>query len=187
VTAVKWVDYSGAIPILLPLGIKQHWNGFYLPSDPAAGRIPDLELSDANYDIYDDFDFEHPKTDYDRAGALAGISPVQLIPVGTGHGVVFAAEMDRLTWWSGLSMLVNGGVLPDLARLNQIDWSRELELDIVEPGHFLMNACDHGADEDGMDFLEVTLLPGRYVIEYGRYGWHADDPYLVLFRFVRVQ
>jgi hypothetical protein len=186
VTSVKWVDYSGALPILLPVDIKQHWNGFYLPSEPAAGRIPDLELSDASYDICDDFDFEHPKTDYDRACALGGIPPVRLIPVGPGQGIIFATELDRLTWWSGQSMLVNGGVLPDLARLNDMDWSRELNLDIVGPHHVLMNACDHGADEDVTDFFEVTLSPGRYAIEYGRYGWHDNDPYLVLFRFVRV-
>src|SRR3569832_727815 len=93
-----WSDYSGAAPILLPVRLLAHWNGFYLPMTELEG-IPDLELPSGRYRISTKFNFAHPKTDYDRVCALGSIPAVQTFSVGPGHGLVFATELDQWTWW----------------------------------------------------------------------------------------
>jgi hypothetical protein len=178
-----WVDYSGAAPILLPVSLLPHWRGFFLPADPDDSS-PDLELPEGAFTICTDFDFAHPKTDYDRACALGGVPAAQALPVGPGHGLVFATELDPLTWWPEQRMLVNGGSLPDLAQLRRVEWSDELVWRATEPEFVLMNACEHGANPDKGPHFAVRLEPGEYVVQWGRYGWADDDPALVMFRFV---
>jgi hypothetical protein len=177
-----FVDYSGAAPIMLPVSILHYWRGFYLPADPA-DESPDLELPDGKFNICTDFDFANPKTDYDRACALGGIPAVHLIPVGPGHGLVFATELDPLTWWPERRMIVNGGSLPEPRRLRKVRWSDELVWETSESEFVLMNACDHGAAPRKPDHFAVRLDPGRYVVQRGSYGWAGNDPSLVLFRF----
>lgn len=182
-TEPQWVNYSGAAPILLPVSLLPSWQGFYLLSrdDDAV----DLELPQGRFTICADFDFAHPKTDYDRACALGGNPAVQPIPVGSGHGLVFATELDTLTWWPQQQMLVNGGALPEPARLRRVTWSDELVWRATEPDFVLMNACEHGANPDKGPHFAVRLEPGEYVIKWGKYGWADDDPALILFRFVK--
>lgn len=178
-----WADYSGAAPILLPVGLLPFWRGFYLPAAPDE-ECPDLELPEGAFTICDDFDFARPKTDYDRACALGGIPAVQALPVGPGHGLVFATERDTLTWWPEQRMLVNGGSLPQPDQLRRVQWSDELVWRATEPDFVLMNACEHGANPDKEPHFAVRLEPGEYVVQWGQYGWADDDPSLILFRFV---
>jgi hypothetical protein len=178
-----WADYSGAPPILLPVSLLPFWRGFYLPATPDED-FPDLELPEGRFTICDDFDFDHPKTDYDRACALGAVPAVQPLPVGPGHGLVFALEFDSLTWWPEQRMLVNGGKLPDPAQLWRVAWSNELAWGVTEPDFVLMNACEHGASPDKEPHFAVCLTPAEYVVQRGEYGWAKDDPSLVLFRFV---
>jgi hypothetical protein len=180
---VKWVDYSGATPILLPVEILHCWQGFYLPAD--SDDSPDLILPEGGFNICDDFSFDNPKTDYDRACALGGIPAVQKIAVGPGHGLVFATGRDRLTWWPQQRMLVNGGCLPEVARLGKVEWSEELVWQTADAQFVLMNACEHGAARSKKDSFDVRLAPGEYGVECGFYGWAGRDPSLDLFRFVR--
>lgn len=183
-TKSEWADYSGAAPILLPVSLLPHWRGFYLPAAPDEW-CPDLELPEGAFDICDDFDFAHPKTDYDRACALGGIPAVQTLPVGPGLGLVLATEMDRLTWQPESLMIVNGGALPEPALLTRVEWSDECFWTATESDFVLMNACDHGADPDKDHDFAVCLEPGRYVVQWGQYGWAGEDPSLILFRFVK--
>jgi hypothetical protein len=179
----KWADYSGAAPILLPVRLLPYWQGFYLPA-AAVEESADLELPQGRFTICDDFDFAHPKTDYDRACALGGKAAVHVLPVGPGHALVFETERDHLTWWPQQRMLVNGGSLPDLAQLRRVVWSDELVWVATEPEFVLMNACERGANPDKGPHFEVRLEPGEYVVQWGQYGWADDDPSLILFRFV---
>jgi mRNA interferase MazF len=139
-----WADYAGAAPILLPVSLLSHWRGFYMPAT-ASDPFPDLELPVGRFTICADFDVAHPKTDYDRVCPLGGIPAVPAVPVGPGCGVVFATELDRLTWWADGQMLVNGGSLPDSALLDRVRWSDEAVWRAEEADFVLMNACDHGA------------------------------------------
>lgn len=180
---IRFVDYSGAAPILLPVSIMHLWNGFYLPADPKDGPT-DLELPNGSFNICDDFDFANPKTDYNRARALGGIPSVQTISVGSGHGLIFATELDSLTWWPEKQMLVNGGSLPLGDNFHRVTWSDTLTWQTAETDFILMNACDHGADPGKQNYFDVRLVPGEYQIQRGDYGWEDDDPAMVLFRFV---
>jgi hypothetical protein len=181
----NFVDYSGAAPILLPVSILRYWRGFYLPADPDDDDdLPDLEIAEGAFNICDDFDFENPKTDYDRACSLGGIPAVQMISVGPGKGLVFATELDPLSWWPRMQTLVNGGGLPEPARLEKVEWSDELVWQNDDAEFILMNACDHGCAPRKNDSFNVHLPSGEYVVQRGEYGWAGNDLALVLFRFV---
>jgi hypothetical protein len=182
VANVIWADYSGAAPILLPVSLLCYWRGFYLPS--STDEEPDLELPEGRFNVCSEFDFSHPKTDYDRACALGGVPAVQRLPVGTGYGLVFATELDLLSWWPEERMLVNGGALPDLSQLGRVRWSDELVWQALESDFVLMNACEHGANPNIGVCFAVELPRGTYVVQWGQYGWADDDSSLVLFRFV---
>jgi hypothetical protein len=145
----------------------------------------DLETPVGRFKMCLDFDFENPKTDYDRACALGGVPAVQQLRVGPGFGLVFATELDRLTWWPEQLMLVNGDALPDLALLERVEWSDQCVWRASERSFVLMNACDHGASTNLDAYFEVNLDPDAYFIQWGQYGWADDDPALILFRFVK--
>jgi hypothetical protein len=179
----EFVDYSGAAPILLPVSLLPFWRGFYLPAAPDL-RFADLEIEEGRFTICDQFDFDHPKTDYDRACALGGIPAIQELPVGPGVGLVFATELDSLTWWPEQTMLVNGWSLPDVAKLGRVHWSDETLWVAAETEFVLMNACEHGANPDKKDSFKVRLELGEYVAQWGKYGWPDDNRSMILFRLV---
>ncbi len=179
----RFEDYSGAAPILLSQNVLRHWQGFFLPTQNLS---PDLEVDGQAYRICSDFDFENPKTDYDRACAAIGAKAFALIPVGKGQGMVIGTTLDSLGWWEEERMVINGGRLPDLAKLKQVEWERELVW-ITEDSEFvLLNACDHGGAGRKPDWFEVRLDPGTYGLEHGTYGWKDDEACLSLFRFVQL-
>ncbi len=113
-----WVNYAKAAPILLPTTLLRCWHGFYLPT---TRDNDDLDMPRQAFRICDDFDFKHPKTDYDRAcAALSPRRAVAKVRVGSGSGLVFAAVNGPLTWWQKQRMLVNGGERPSSGRLNEV-------------------------------------------------------------------
>lgn len=179
----SFVSYSGAAPILLPVSLLPHWHGFFLRA--RKNDVAELEITAGRFKICSEFDFKNPKTDYDRACALGGIPPVQMLRVGPGHGLVFATELDCLAWWQDRMMLVNGGSLPDPKLLRRVEWSNECKWQVGEPNFVLMNACEHGGSPDLGPHYEVRLETGAYVVQWGEYGWSDDDPAMILFQFVR--
>jgi len=182
VAKAGWVNFAKAAAVLLPASLLRCWRGFYLP---AARDDADLELPRQAFRICDDFDFAHPKTDYDRAcAALRPGRTVARVRVGRGAGLVFAAVNGPLTWWHGRRMLVNGRELPAAGRLKEVRWSDEVEWAARGTELVLMNACDHGRNPDPLPRLRVRLAAGAYLVQSGRYGWANADPILDLFRFV---
>jgi hypothetical protein len=179
----RWVNYSGAAPILLPVSLVRYWRGFFLPAEKH--DVADLELPEGRFKICSAFDSHNPKTDYDRACALGGIPAVQRLRVGRGYGLVFATEQDSLTWWPERLMLVNGGSLPKASLLRRVIWKDECAWRAAQTDFVLMNACEHGSNPNlGPDF-EIHLEPGQYLVQWGQYGWADDDPSMILFQFVR--
>ena len=178
----RWVNFTKAAAILLPASLLRCWRGFYLA---ATRDEDDLDLPRQAFRICDDFDFAHPKTDYDRAcAALLPGREVAKVRVGPGFGLAFAATNGPLTWWRQRRMLVNGRELPAAGRLQEVRWSDEVEWATRGSEFVLMNACDHGRNPDPLPRLRIRLAPGRYRIQSGRYGWSNTDPILDLCRFV---
>lgn len=182
-----WLNYSGALPLLIPDSLKHQWRGFYLRAAPGDTGIPDLELADGAYNICDDFDFDNPRTDYDRACAAslgrnhAATRSHFFVPIGPGKGLVFVNEDNLITWWPEQNMAVSGGSLPDPAKLDGLTWEEELIWDLGEDKLTLMNSCNHGLEPDMDDFIPVRLPAGRYSIECA----HYPDDRLILHRFTR--
>jgi hypothetical protein len=179
----RWVNYAKATPILLPTSLLRCWRGFFLP---APRDDADLELPRQAFRICDDFDFAHPKTDYDRAcAALLQGQEVAKVRVGSGVGLVFAAVNGPLTWWARRRILVNGRELPAPGRLKEVHWSDGVEWAARGSEFVLMNACDHGLNPDPiMPRLRIRLAAGKYLVQSGRYGWANSDPILDLYRFL---
>lgn len=183
---VIWMDYSGAPALLIPDSLKHQWRGFYLRAEPGESGIPDLELADGAYNIHDEFDFDNPRTDYDRACATnLGENHEQtltqyFISIGPGKGLVFSSGEDNHAWWAAQNMVVSGGGLPDPDKLDNQTWEEALVWDIEEDALTLMNACNHGLEPD-IDFTPVRLPAGRHVIE--RACYIEGDDSLILHRF----
>jgi hypothetical protein len=176
------VNYGKAAPILLPVSLLRCWRGFYLP---ATRDDADLDLPRQAFRVCDDFDFAHPKTDYDRAcAALSRGREVAKIRVGPGFGLVFAVVNGPITWWRERRLLVNGRELPPASRLEEVPWSDGVEWAARVSEFVLMNACDHGRNPDPLPRLRIHLPAGKYLVQSGRYGWADTDPILDLFRFV---
>lgn len=178
-----WVDYSGAAPILLPVSLLPHWRGGFVRAKK--NDAAELELPEGRFKICNSVDFKKPKTDYDRACALGGVPAVQQLRAGPGYGLVFATELDTLTWWPEYLMLVNGGALPKSKLLPRVEWSDQCVWLATEPDFVLMNACQHGRSPDLGPHFDIRLEPAEYVVQWGQYGWAAKDSALILFRFVQ--
>ena len=179
-----FLDYSGAPPILLPVSLLSQWHGFYEPANKYDNA--DLEIPEGRFKIRAVFDFKNPKTDFERACALGGIPAVHQLRIGAGFLLVFATELDNLTWWQEQLMLVNGGSLPDPALLSRVQWSIECNWHATEPIFVLMNACEHGGNPALGPHFAVHLEPGEYAIQWGEYGWADDDDRsMILFQFTK--
>jgi hypothetical protein len=183
----EWSNYSGAAPLLISVDLLPHWNGFYLPLDKAV-PFPDLELPTGQFKTCLDFEFDNPKTDYDRICAQLcsskGSPAIQTYPVGPGEGLTFSTELDQLAWCETQLMLVNGGDWPKPELKERVDWSDELAWTSLKSEYLLINACDHGTKLGDDTTISIHLEPRDYTIQYGRYGWADDDSSLLLFRFI---
>ncbi|MEM7179312.1 MAG: Imm21 family immunity protein [Spirochaetota bacterium] len=170
------MDFSGAPPILLPKSLLTQWQGLFLLHQSC--KSPDLEIGAEKYVICDDFDFDNPRTDYDRACATEHSH--FLLDVARGQGLVFSTEYDQMAWWPEERMLVNGSSLPELKN-SDVNWEYPMEWQATESEFVLMNACNHGGDPD-MDpnsFVCLDLTPGKYVVERANF---TDDYVHILFR-----
>ena len=89
----------------MPEKLLPYWNGFYEEmdlNDPEMDHdYPDLELPDGRlFRINDEFDFDHPQTDYDRLCGYKASSEHFLYPVGPGEILAIGDYSDGATgWW----------------------------------------------------------------------------------------
>jgi hypothetical protein len=158
---MKFMNLSGSPVLLLPRSLAPSWRGFYVPADPD-DEFPDLELSDGSgWQIDDTFDFQQPRTDYDRLCAMQ--EDPSLVPIGDGHGVAFVQTHDSFAWCDEHKEIVGGGSAPESRE--GLVW--EPRFTWRNPDHelLLMNACEHGADPtDNLEFVDVQLAPGLYEV-----------------------
>jgi hypothetical protein len=168
-----WMDFSGAPPILIPERYLGLWNGFYLEDtidpDEDLNLSGDLVLPDGrSFSVWDEFDFQNPKTDYDRLCG-SGHRKNFLHPLGDGHALVLVDYSDGTTgWWPEQQVVLTvSRQLPDPASFDRLAWGDELRWTVPDRRVVLMNSCLHGADPDNRSsdqFVEIDLEPGEYSI-----------------------
>jgi hypothetical protein len=175
----KWLNFHKAAAIVIPHRHAPSWTGFYLPVK-SRKKVADLELPEGRYSICTDFDFDNPRTDYDRACKALRNRTHALIPVGRGKGLVLGG-IGQVTYCPTVNLIVfRYAGLPDLDRIEELPWERELTWRPGDTRLTLMNACLHGAEPDKGedDVLEFHLEAGKYsVTSAGDGNW---------FRFRRI-
>lgn len=177
------IGWDGAPPLLLPVSLLPKWLGNLMPLTDES-RAPDDRLPEGDFVRDDDFDFENPKTDYDRICAL-GLEGgnVNRVRVGRGIGLTFASD-EPWIWWEPQKMLVGAGLLPSAAQLDGIKWNNELTWEAQESRFVLMNSCCYGRElkdqKPDDDYFKVRLQPGKYIVQFAKVGEHGPN----LFRFV---
>jgi len=189
-TGVRWMDYSGALPILIPERCLPYWSGFYeLMEDGDDGAYSDLELPDGRrFMMCTDSDFDDPVTDYDRLCVPRDwTSGHRTYAVGPGSILVIDEYRGgSIGWWSEQSMLLEGARnLPDLSKVREADWGEPVLWTVPDSRVLLMNSCLHGLQDftDEPDCEELTFERGEYRVD----SHHAQDGSDVkIYRFTRL-
>ena len=147
---VRWLDFSGAPPMLIPRSLARSWRG---TTDPTTGE-------------FRQFDRQNPVTDYDRAVAAAWPGRSILEFMGARLLVLYS-EYDQHTWDSSRLILACGGWLPSDEVLRQAPWTDPVCWRAEHTDYLLMNsAADAAHDLRDDDFMPVRLSPGIYTVEY---------------------
>ena len=147
-----WLDFSGATPLLIPKRLVPYWHGVF---DTLTGAYSELNT-------------KAPRTDYDRACIAAWPWPGRgVVQVGDGSALALYTEFDEHTWDHAGSLVACGSWMPSRSQLENATWSDSFTWETKDTEFFLMNSAASGFDglkQD--DFLEVSLIPGVYSIEY---------------------
>ena len=146
---VRWLDFSGAPPIVIPKSIAILWRG---TTDPATGQYREVNV-------------EAPVTDYDRACAAAwpGRSVVEL---GGASVLALYTEFDLHTWDVRRQLVACGGWLPSDDDLRSGTWTDTVYWQTQHSDFLLMNSAADGQDLRDEDYLPLQLTPGQYAVEY---------------------
>jgi hypothetical protein len=146
----RWLDFSGAPPILIPQSLAVFWRGAF---DRTTGEYRELNVDD-------------PVTDYDRACAVAwpGRSLLEFMDSST---LVLYTEFDWHTWDSDRELVACGGWLPSDDELRQATWRDLIHWRTDHTDFFLMNSAADGSRglREG-DFVPVRMTSGMYTVEY---------------------
>lgn len=148
--SVRWLDFSGAPPMLIPRVLAASWRG---TTDPATGE-------------YRELDTDNPVTDYDRAfmAAWPGRSTIEFMG---SKILILYTEHDLHAWDSKRHILACGGWLPSDADLCEAKWETAIRWRAEHADYFLMNsAADATKNLRDEDFTPVRLDSGIYTIEY---------------------
>src|SRR5688572_8201392 len=163
---IRWLDFSGAPPLLIPRNLANSWRG---TTDPATGE-------------YREFDKDNPVTDYDRACAVAwpgrSILEFRGVPIP-----ILYTEQDNHGWDASRLILACGGWFPSEDEVRRATWTDPIRWRAEHTDYLLMNsAVDASAELVDDEFMPVRLPSGLYTIEYA----HITSEYVGIFhRFVR--
>ncbi len=173
---MRTLNFSGAPALLLPVSALSSWHGI-LHTDPRApDATPDFTSADGvEWYVWDAFDFDHPKTDYDRLCAkLADTEDARVYEIGGRDALVVSDGSDAFAWWDEARAIVsNADELPPIETLDTLEWTPHGTFELTEPDCVLMNAALHGEEtkqgNEG-EFERVRLPVGRHRFESARVG-----------------
>lgn len=146
----RWIDLSGAPPLLIPISQARRWFG---ASDPLTGEYRGLNV-------------ESPTTDYDRAcnAAWPGRSA---LPVGDAVALALYTEFDHHAWSPELHVVACGGWMPDAEVLDAAIWTDPILWRSEESEYLLTNSAANGlAGFRPEEVILVQLEVGSYRVEY---------------------
>lgn len=146
---VRWVDFSGAPPIVIPQSIAPLWRG---TTDPATGQYREVNV-------------EAPVTDYDRACAAAWPGRSVLEFGGTSVLALYT-EFDLHTWDVRRHLVACGGWLPSDDDLRRGTWTDHIYWQTQHSDFLLMNSAADGQHLRDEDYLPLQLAPGKYAVDY---------------------
>lgn len=146
----RWLDFSGAPPLLIPRRLLKLWHGGF----------------DTTEENYLELNTENPRTDYDRACSAAWPGR-GVLPLGNASALALYTEFDEHTWDDERKLVACGSWLPSTNELSGAVWSAPLEWEIHDSEFVLANSAASGAQSlNENEYLPVLLQPGRYVVEY---------------------
>jgi hypothetical protein len=146
---IRWLDFSGAPPLLIPKRLVKLWCGAI---DPETGEYSDLNT-------------QQPRTDYDRACQAAWPGRGILL-LGDASVLALYSEYDEHAWDAENMILACGSWLPTQEELASAVWSDPLKWDVKDSDFLLLNSAANGTEglrDD--DFFSFQLPVGGYTIE----------------------
>jgi hypothetical protein len=147
---VRWLDFSGAPPMLIPQSLAALWRG----------------TTDRATEEYRETNLQAPVTDYDLACAAAWPGKSIIEFMGSSLLVLYT-EFDLNTWDDQRELVACGGWLPSDNEFHSATWTDRIHWRPMETDLLLMNsAADGGQGLGHDDYLHVRLTPGLYAVEY---------------------
>ncbi len=166
---MRMLNFSGSPALLIPRRAIASWHGIMLAERRAPDDTPDLiDRSGVEWFIWDDFDFEHPKTDYDRV--CAHQATVSVCEVAGASALAISDGADSWAWSSHLrAVLSNVDTEPiPIEAFGSAIWDDMLIWRIDDGDLVLMNSSLHGAElgdaemSPSSDYESVLIDPGVY-------------------------
>ena len=149
---LRWIDLSGAPPVLLPATLAPQWRGVI---DPKTNKPRELDL-------------QNPVTDYDRACAAAWPGK-NTIDFKGSVALAFYTEFDDLNWDARRLLVALGGWLPSDEELQETLWTDAVIWEADHADYLLFNAgLDASAGLHDDDVIQVRLKPGTYTVSCGQ-------------------
>lgn len=173
-----WQDFSGAPMLLLPREKKYEWFGFY-NTQPDAGTsdsTPDAYYKNKPYFISTDFDFEHPKTDYDFLCKRFEDESKSIVESPVGGAIAISGFYDAFTWLDEELLLINGRMpYIDLKQLTNLQWQNAYYfVNQFENLIFINSCCSFIMPENDLeqnsDYTIHKIPKGNYHIRQASYN-----------------
>lgn len=162
----NWHDFSGSPAILLPKDTKSEWLGFYSLKPKTQRQSPDFSYQDQDYYMIDDFDFDHPKTDYDRISSVP--DRVQIIELDAKFKALIFGISHSFGWCKKMSVFVHNMDRILLEDFKSLDWNLEGEVRLCQ-NMILMNSCNT-LIAPFKETEEIQFEPGSYRIWSAEYS-----------------
>lgn len=146
---VRWLDFSGAPPLVVPQQLAALWRGATEPE---------------NTD-YCELNTDNPVTDYDRACAVSWPGKC-LLEFKDAQVLALYTEFDNHAWDESRRIVACGGWLPSDEYFRQASWTDPIQWCCYQSELLLMNSAADGVEGlSDDDFMPVNLPKGIYTVE----------------------
>jgi hypothetical protein len=161
---LKWIASAGGPLIFVRKELVRAWRGIYVEAH--SPEEADDVIDGVPFVIHDDFDFDNPRSDYERACAVKKY--IEAIPCGDGRALILGDEPMQTCWWP----LPDGGallrwhhadseadVINALADVDKLKWKKE-KLVVDGGAHYLFDSAEPGARASQK--LKIDLAAGMF-------------------------